>query len=78
MQFSFNFYGNQVSGHVPDTYDWCLPLLEASLELKNGVPICPRFHCAGLRDLDYSCVVESVKGKYKMLVDEFTTFVHEH
>ncbi len=76
MNFKFNFYGNEVSGYVPDAYDWCLPLLEASLEMHAGVPVCPRFHCGGLAGSDFECVVKRPDGtEYRMHVSDTTSFI---
>lgn len=76
MKVNFNCYGNEVSGYFPDSYAWCIPLFEASLEIQNGAPACPKFHCAGLRDQDYNVQVKTVRGNYKMQVtDAGTVFV---
>lgn len=76
MIVDFNFYGNKVSGYIPDSYSWCLPIFEASLELNKGVPSCPKFHCAGLQGLDYKVEIKTPTDLYKMVVsDTGTTFV---
>jgi hypothetical protein len=73
MQVDFNFYGNQVSGYLPEDYDWCLPLLDASLELENGVPKCPKFHCAGLIGKDFLIEIATPRQTFKMVVSDTGT-----
>lgn len=58
---NFNAYGIQVTGSICKEYEWAIPLLQASLEVESGKPVCPKFHCQGLKDKFYD--IKAVNGK---------------
>ena len=73
----FYAYGFDFKGTISDAYKWAIPLLKASIEIKKGVPVCPKFHCGGLKNEDVTITAKGLRAEqYKLEVtDTGTHFV---